>query len=147
MFYIIVTISIIAVACFGVYFLNTKEEEEESFFIGCAIGSIFFAVCVVPAVILMGVIDRFNILEGNKGLPMLLPIIIFGLIVAWATHGDSKSSSKLEDKKDDFTGEAIVLAAVLSDNDSSDDSGSSNSSSSSHSSSSSSSSSDDFFIL
>lgn len=142
MSYIIATISIIAITCIASYFLIKRDEDKQSFTADCLVSVILFGICIVPTFILMGALDHFNVLQEYKVIPITLPILTLGFLAVLATWGKPKNGSTTENKKDDFTAEAIVLTAVLSENDSSDESSSSNSSNSSSSSNS-----DDFFFL
>ncbi len=139
----ILIIAITVITCIAAYFLNKRNEEEQSFTTDCLIGLVLIGICLVPSLILMSVLEHFSVLEEYKVIPITLPLLTLGFLAVWATWGKSENGNDTDDKKDDFTAEAIILTAVLSENDSSNDSDSSSSSGSSSSSSSS----DDFFIL
>lgn len=142
----ILIIAITVITCIAVYFLLKRDnEEKQSFTTECLIGLLLLGICLIPTLILMSVLGLSNALQEYKAVVITMPLLILSFIAVLATHSKSESGSGTDDKKDDFTAEAILLTAVLSENDNSDDSTSSNSSGSS--SSSSSSNSDDFFFL
>ena len=125
----------LALTILSIYFFIRLDEDHplsETFLF-----TIFFGVCIIPSLILFSVLEHYDVVQEYKVFPITLPLFLMAGIVLWATHGKTKNSSgDTDEKKDDFTAEAIIMTAVLSDDE--PDSSSSNSSSSSD---------DDFFIL
>ena len=135
----ILLIVVIAITCIAGY-LVVRLDEEHPFMNTLLFVSIVSAL-IIPSLLLFKAFDYFNI-EGLNIIPATLPLLLMGLLVIWATWGESSSGNGSDDKKDDFVTDAMILTTVLSESESDKDSSNSNSNSSNSSSNS-----DDFFIL